>query len=587
MKLTDTTGKTEPPVDPVWELYIENTSAFPQVEAFYAGPDTPRLSVVPRGNKVGKYNKSNCAMTLAMITAKLRQLRGELSEHSEEERKEILKTREPKSWLHTLADTFGRGGDKDQLVKIFNEYILRMLYARGGRGPNARIDKETGKLMSPACLDSHVTEKFPARLRIMINERVGGPYHEIVDEKQLLKLAERLEDTPGYWENHLFPLDLNLMEARATNQAAGGVDGQVFPLSTGRAKASRAMASQQDWFERGEPANMPKLKFKFLKLIRAGHDHACIELIEANPALCAAKFPPNRDCALLTAITHKRTRVINYLLERADVDVNRANDHGVTPLLKAAHINNFDLIKTLVEKKDANCLVKNKMGANVIYEAAFGGGHDAYLIIKYFHEHEKWKVPCDQQTNDAFLPLTLAVWRRCDERTIRYLIEHTADLNVADFYGETPYYKAIKYGYFVAVNLLIELGGDKLDRTKMPSRHLTDRGSDLFGAVHHGDLKRVKELLREGNEDIDEAELEFERSPLHEAVDLGHLHIVQELIGQGANVFIQNQHGRIPRDFLPWKRASIVQQIEDILKKAEEEWIEREMEKLPGLQSAI
>lgn len=65
------------------------------------------------------------------------------------------------------------------------------------------------------------------------------------------------------------------------------------------------------------------------------------------------------------------------------------------------------------------------------------------------------------------------------------------------------------------------------------------------------------------------------------------MHIVQELIDQGANVFIQNQHGRIPRDFLPWKRASIVQQIEDILENAEEEWIERELEKLSGLQSAL
>ena len=37
----------------------------------------------------------------------------------------------------------------------------------------------------------------------------------------LLKLAERLEDTQGFWENHLFPLDLNLMEAQASKQPDG------------------------------------------------------------------------------------------------------------------------------------------------------------------------------------------------------------------------------------------------------------------------------------------------------------------------------------------------------------------------------
>lgn len=584
MKPAVTNGKTAQPADPVWEMYFENTSSPPQMLMFYEGADAPRQATRPRGHEVARLNKSICAMALALITLKARELRGEFKERRGEERRDVLKSWEPKSWLHTLADTFGRGGN-GELGKLFPDFILKAIGVRGGRASNTRIDKDTGKLPSPVCLDCRISDTFPARLRILVNDRAGGPFEAIQDEKKLMELAEKLEDTRGFWDTHLFPLNLNLIEAKATGAAGITAEARSFSHSPVYAKTSHPIARPQLWRELGEAAAFSELKFKFLKLIRAGHEHDCIELIESNPSLCAAKLPPNGDCALINAITYERNLVISYLLDRPDVDVNRANEHGVTPLLKAANINNFNLVKTLVEAKKADCHVANKVGANGIYEAAFGAGHDAFLIIEYFHE--KWKVPCDQQINDGFLPLTLAIWRKCDEKTIKYLIEHSRDINVPDFYGDTPYYKAIKYGFFEAVNLLIDLGGAKLDRTKTPSRHLTDRASELFGAVHHGDLKRVKELLKEGNDDIDKAEPEFERSPLHEAVDLGHLQIVEELIAHGADVFIQNNHGRIPRDFLPLKRTATFHHIEDVLKRGEEEWIARELKKLRGKESNL
>lgn len=581
----DTTVTERSAAAPVWEMFIENTSSPPQLLAFYEGPDTERQPAVWRGQKVTRQiNKSTCAVILALITIKARELRGEFRQHHGEERRNVLKTLEPKSWLHTLADTFARGGN-GELGKLFTDQVLSIIGVHGGRASNARIDKDTGKLPAPVYLDCRITRIFPANLRILVNERAGGPFVAIQDEKKLMELAKKLEADRDFWETHLFPLNLDSLDAKATGGKGHGANGHATGIPSGQAKASRPNGRPQPWRERGEPANFPALKFKFLSLIRAGREDDCIDLLDENPALSAALFPPNRDCALMTAITFKRSRVVHHLLNRHNVAVNRANAHGVTPLLRAANVNNLTLIKTLVEEKNANCHSTNHMGANVIYEAAFGGGQEAYGIIKYFHE--TLKVPCDQQTNDAFLPLTLAVWRRCDERTIRYLIEKTGNLNVPDYYGETPYYKAIKYGYVEAVNLLIDLGGSKLDRTKMPSRHLTDRASELFRAVHHGDLKRVKELLKAGKDDIDEAELDFERSPLHEAVDRGHLQIVEELIQSGANVFIQNHHGRIPRDFLPWKRTAIFNQIEDILKKAEEEWIERELNKLRGAESGM
>jgi ankyrin repeat protein len=583
MKTEITVEKTGQLCEPVLEMYFENTSSGLELASFYDGPDTPRESCRPRGNKASRI-KSAWAVALALMVIKARELRGEFQGRRGEERKDILKTWEPKSWLHTLADTFARGGN-DELGRVFTERVLRMFNVRGGRVSNMRIDRNTGKLPSLVCLDCRITEKFPACLRILVQEQDGGPYVAIQDAKKIMELAEKLEQTRGFWETHLLPLNLNSLEAKASQTSGTVMERASLYILSSQSAANHPIVRPQPWRERGESANFLRLKFELLTLIRAGRDNDCIALIESNPELCRTKLPPNDSCALITAIRYRQNRVVNYLLERDDVDVNRATDHGVTPLLMAANINNYNLIKLLAEKKKANCQVTNKMGANVIYEAAFGGGHDAYLIIKYFHEI--WKIACDQQTYDAFLPLTLAVWRRCDERTIKYLIEHSADLNVADFYGETPYYKAIKYAYFEAVNLLINLGGSKLDRTKIPSRHVTDRASVLFAAVHHGDLKRVRQLLDEGNDDIDEAELEFERSPLHEAVDQGHLQIVDELIARGANVFIQNHHGRIPRDFLPWKRASIVQQIEDSLKNGEKEWIAREMRKLPGRESAI
>jgi len=426
-------------------------------------------------------------------------------------------------------------------------------------------------------------------------ESGSGPFlSTVLEGDALLDYARKLEGKVAGWHKVVEAQGRGVGEtlSQKTEPDELPVDGHAVKggqtqVHDNHPAVRRSATGAEPWKIPGESVRQRKLKFELLKLMRAGKEQEAIELIAANRWLCSAKLPPVADCALIMAITYKRNQVINYLLGRPEVNINRRNEHGVTPILKAASVNNFKLIKILVEEKKADYKAVNDMGANVIYEAAFAAGRDAYAIIKYFHEECEEKIPCDQQIRDGFYPLSQAIWRKCDERTIRYLIDHTADLNAEDFYGETPFFKAVKYSYFEAVNLLIDLGKNRLRRHETPTGNLTDRASELFCAVSTGDLRRVKQLLADGNDDVDEADAEFGRSPLHEAVEQGHLQIVKMLIDHGANVFVQNNHGRIPRDFLPSNRTPVSEQIEDVLVAAEEKWIETEWAKLGNSGRAV
>ncbi len=491
------------------------------------------------------------------------------------------------TWIATLGTAMQEAKRRPQWVKDLRTQMGVVFFeAKRGSTHNGSLGKSTPNatyFCNLLPLSSLKISTAPRR------ENNSGPFlSTALEGRALVDYAKKLEAKFAKWKVKTAEELARANGEIPLTDAASALDRRSTPPSPTRteekrgpndsAKVRRSATGAQPWKTPGESLRLHKLKFEFLKLIRAGMEPEAIALITENPELCGVKLPPTGDCALITAITYKRSRVTKYLLTRPDVDTNRRNEHGVTPLLKAASINNFNLIKLLAEEKKADCKTVNDAGANVIYEAAFGAGHDAYFIIKYFHE--TCKIPCDQQISDGFYPLSQAIWRKCDERTIKYLIEHTTDLNAEDFYGETPFFKAVKYGYFEAVNLLIDLGGDKLKRKETPSGHLTDRASELFCAVSTGDLRRVKQLLNDGNDDVDEAEAEFGRSPLHEAVERGHLQIVKELIDRGANVFVQNNHGRIPRDFLPSNRNPVSEQIEDVLVAAEEKWIETEWNKL-------
>jgi ankyrin repeat protein len=490
------------------------------------------------------------------------------------------------TWLATLGPAMQEAKRRPQWVKDLRSQMGVVFFeAKRGSTHNGKLGKSTPNatyFCNLLPLSSLKISTAPRR------ENNSGPFlSTVLEGSALIDYAKKLEAKFAKWKVKTVEELSRGNGERSIQEASGAMERRPGPAKAddkhaadGLAKVRRSATGAQPWKTPGESIRLHKLKFEYLKLIRAGMEPEAIALVEANSILCATKLPPTGDCALITAITYKRSRVTKYLLGRTDVDINRRNEHGVTALLKAASINNFNLIKMLVEVKKADYKTVNDMGANVIYEAAFAAGHDAYFIIKYFHE--ECKIPCDQQISDGFYPLSQAIWRKCDERTIKYLIEHTGDLNAEDFYGETPFFKAVKYGYFEAVNLLIDLGGDNLRRKETPSGRLTDRANELFCAVSTGDLRRVKQLLADGNDDVDEAEAEFGRSPLHEAVESGHLQIVKELIDRGANVFVQNNHGRIPRDFLPSNRNPVSEQIEDVLVAAEEKWIETEWNKLAG-----
>ena len=80
--------------------------------------------------------------------------------------------------------------------------------------------------------------------------------------------------------------------------------------------------------------------------------------------------------ALIEAIRYGRygrTRIVQLLLGREDVDVTAADDDGSTPLYWAARLRRETIVKLLVERRDVPVNVTNKHGETALYVAVMHG----------------------------------------------------------------------------------------------------------------------------------------------------------------------------------------------------------------------
>ena len=324
-----------------------------------------------------------------------------------------------------------------------------------------------------------------------------------------------------------------------------------------------------------------------LASLHRGDERECIRLLEKQlpVPLHKHRLPPNDDSLLGRAIWWGHDEFVRFLFEHPDVEFDTPNQNQITPLLKAASLNNRRLVEDLVNRK-ANIQAANEMGANAIYEAAFGATPAALSIIEYFVAH---KVRCDVISKDKFTPLAVAVWRGCNIPTIDYLLQQTPDqINFPDQHGETPFMKAFKHRRYEALCHLISKGAN-VD-PHLPDRHIHGC-SPLFRATADGDVTRVEELLNNGD-DPNSPERIFNRTPLHEAVENSDLEIVKLLLkNPRTDVFKTNNHGRTARDLAPhrdWGRAKnsrTDEEIQQLLRDAERkcienpEWIASHMKK--------
>lgn len=173
-------------------------------------------------------------------------------------------------------------------------------------------------------------------------------------------------------------------------------------------------------------------------------------------------------------------------------------------------------------------------GLSALFYAAFYG-HD--FIIDYL-------VNCGAGINDKNLtgvtPLGKAVESgRADAiSTVKCLLKHRADPNIADCNGNTPLIKAVKNGSIELVKCLISHNTTDVNKQNL------EKNTALHEAAFKGNKDLVDRLIAAGA-DVNKQN-SAGKAPIHRAVSANHLVVVKSLLNNGASINLQDSLGYTP-----------------------------------------
>lgn len=291
---------------------------------------------------------------------------------------------------------------------------------------------------------------------------------------------------------------------------------------------------------------------------RSGDLAAVEALLEKNPDLLNACDDRNAT-ALHFACDSGHADVAALLIEKS-ANLDARDVDGDTPLHWAAHAGHAKLVALLLEK-NVDIQAKNKNSATPLHYAALNGrlkvidlliANGADMNAKN-HEDETpliWAVlrknkkttlallekGADIEAGDARkrTPLLLVARETGDPKFARILIDHGANIDVIDKYGDTPLSLAAWRGFKPLVDLLLDRGARFDAKGKM--------GTQLLMYAVNRKLDRLFSLLAEQGADLD---IQSDRggSLLQSAANGGSVKIVEILIEKGMDIDATDRYG--------------------------------------------
>jgi len=222
---------------------------------------------------------------------------------------------------------------------------------------------------------------------------------------------------------------------------------------------------------------------------------------------------------LLQTAQYGNQKMVKFLVEHADANVNILDKVGETPLFRAVYQGHSRTVKYLLEKgANANTVAKymeegmeEGMEETPIFEAIRGCHNRRYTI-------------CPKYVRNI----------------IGKLKDYNADINIKNKEGYSPLALATHYGQTKVVRYLIRKAGADVN-----SNNTYDE-TPLYIAAHNGNLKLVRTLVEVGHANIENVTTKHnvETTPLHAAAKEGHKEIVEYLVEKCPNcVNITNRFG--------------------------------------------
>ena len=234
-------------------------------------------------------------------------------------------------------------------------------------------------------------------------------------------------------------------------------------------------------------------------------------------------------------------RIVSLLL-KSGANPNESNMFGTTPLMAAASMANYDIVRELLEHKAAVDL-RDTEGKTALMYAVTSTIDE--LIDSLIHLR---LVSSTVKLSDFLTPAMLVQlkpqFEPQKELCVNYLVESGADIRSRDKKGITILSHAARTGNLNVVKNLVGHGADLHDRS---SRGITP----LYAAAINGHTDIAAFLIEQGA-DID-VRLNDGETPLMAAVWNGQVDMVGLLLAKGANV-----HAKKVTQYKPSGESSLV-----------------------------
>jgi ankyrin repeat protein len=236
----------------------------------------------------------------------------------------------------------------------------------------------------------------------------------------------------------------------------------------------------------------------------------------------------SKQAELDWAVLNDRLRVVRFLVDEGDADVNAQDYDGSTALMLAVRGGHLDVVRILVNNCCAYVNVQNSKGLTALTMAARGGHMD---IVRFLVN--EGGADGNIQSNDRSAALMKAS-RAGHADIVRFLVHHGADVNIQDKDGYSVLMKAAGRGHVHVARVLVNEGGTRVNIQ-------TNYGSTaLVEAARGGHVDVVRFLVHEGGADVNIHDKDgFSALMLAAARD--HLYVVRFLVNEGgADVNLKN-----------------------------------------------
>ena len=144
-----------------------------------------------------------------------------------------------------------------------------------------------------------------------------------------------------------------------------------------------------------------------------------------------------------------KTRIVELLIEREDVDVNLPGKRGDSPLISAVRQGHSATVGLLLTREDVDVNSRNLAGETPLWCAADYGQKDT---VRQLLNIKNTQVNCVDNLGRS--PLSTAA-SSGHKAAVKLLLYHAdIDVNAKDYIGETALTKAAKQGYVSVVKIL-------------------------------------------------------------------------------------------------------------------------------------